>query len=112
MRFASLPSRLSVLALLSGLILLLGACSGTATVGTVSITDRFNDSNIPALKVGSVTASCNSGEQMVGGGYAVTTKAYTNALSTDYPVNLYPVVADYPSSTTSWTASLLNRVQG
>jgi hypothetical protein len=113
MRIASLSFRLLLLGILSGLALILGACSNSTTVGKVSITDRLNTVNVAALKLGSATASCNQGEQMVSGGYGVTTTAYSNTIdAVNYPLDQYPVVASYPSSPTSWTATLLNRVQG
>jgi hypothetical protein len=113
MHSASRVFRRGLLGVLVALLFLLGGCSNTATVGKVSITDRFNTLNVAALKLGSATATCNAGEQMVSGGYGVTTTAYSNTIdAVHYPIDQYPIVASYPSSPTSWTATLLNRVQG
>lgn len=70
-----------------GLALVLRACDTTTTVGNVSVTDRFAALQVPAGKVVSVTASCNQGEQMVGGGYGVATLAYSNTVSVIYPLD-------------------------
>lgn len=97
---------------LGGLTLFLGGCTTTTTVGKISITDRFNDLQVPANRVITVTASCNQGEQMVGGGYGITPLAYRTTVSFNYPLDQYPIIASYPSSATSWTAIFFNRTGG
>lgn len=97
-------------ALLSTLVALTG-CPQTS--GNVTITDRFNAAQVPALSQASVTATCNPGEFVVGGGFAVApTPAYQGTIGVIYPLDQYFVFASYPSSPTSWTVSVLNRASG
>lgn len=113
MRIASLSFHLLLFAVLFGLAFMPGACSTNATVGKLSMIDRFLAANVPGLQPGTVKASCNPGEQMVSGGYSVTPTAYSQPIDAiNYPLDLYPVVASYPSSPTSWTVTLLNRAPG
>lgn len=109
MQIISRSFRLLLFVTLSGLIFIFSACNSTS-VGGVSITDRSNPITIASKQIGSVTASCQQGEQMVSGGYGVAAEAYLQPInSVAYPLDLYPVIASYPSSPTSWTVTVRNR---
>ena len=98
---------LSVLVLLP---LTLGACTSTGGINSVpGIADRFNDATASPYKITTVSASCNPGEQMVGGGWAINTPAYNGSVDVQYPLDQYFVSASYPSSSNTWTAVFVNR---
>jgi hypothetical protein len=88
--------------------------TSTSTSGgtPITLTDRLSAISVPAGARQSTTASCQPDEVMLSGGYAVTTPAYQAALDQSTPLDRYFVFEDYPSSPTSWTASVLNRAAG
>jgi hypothetical protein len=84
----------------------------TSTSGgtkTITITDRPKVVTVASGTVGSATASCQTGEVMLSGGYAMTTPTYGNPLDPSDLLNHYFVFADFPDSASSWTASVLDR---
>lgn len=98
---------LSVLILLP---LALGACTSSGGLNSApGIADRFNAASASPYQVTTVKASCNAGEQMVGGGWAITTPAYNDSVDVQYPLDQYFVAASYPSDSHSWTAVFVNR---
>jgi hypothetical protein len=80
-----------------------------AAAEPLTITDRVAAVMVPPLEFGSVTATCEKGEEAVGGGYGVEASRYTEPLVNFAPANLFPVLESYPSSTTSWTVRIFNR---
>lgn len=101
-------------ALLSGIMLIsgLGACSNSAN----GVTDRLNVATIHPMQIVPVTASCNSGEQMLSGGWAVTTPAYRGPITVGRPgpndTEKYFVAASFPASASSWTVIFTNEATG
>jgi hypothetical protein len=111
-RNASLAAAMALLALsLSAETCQNGASVATPAGATITITDRFSAVNVPANEIrnNTATASCKAGEVMLSGGYAVTTPAYSASLDQSTPLNRYFIYADYPSSNSTWTVSVLNR---
>lgn len=100
---------------------LLGAC-GTGPNGggginsAPGITDRFSVVTIHPLRFATATASCQAGEQMLSGGWAVTTPAYQDKVTrggiTHTVIDEYFIAASYPSSANSWTVTFTNQAIG
>ncbi len=86
-------------------------CNST-TGGSTTITDRFNIATVSPGRIVSITARCNPGEQMLSGGWAVTTPAYSGSVSEGHPGanddQQYFVAGSYPSDSSSWTAIFTN----
>lgn len=93
------------------------SCQPTTSASTsggakITITSRSKLVTVPAGAIGGAQADCQAGEVMLSGGYSITTPAYGSSLDQSLPLNRYFVFDDYPSSPTSWTASVLNRAPG
>lgn len=90
-------------------------CSST-TGGSTTITDRFNIATVSPGQIVPITAKCNPGEQMLSGGWAVTTPAYSGPVSEGRPGpnddQQYYVAGSYPSDSSSWTAIFTNEATG
>ena len=106
-----LPSVRLILVALLMLVFSLSACSNSASVASVAITDRLNGATASPLGIQSVQASCNAGEQMVGGGYGIDSND-NGTIDVVYPLTKYVILGSYPSSATSWTVVFLNRTKG
>lgn len=80
------------------------------------ITDRFSAVTIHPLGLATATASCQTGEQMLSGGWAVTTPAYQDKVTrggiTHTVTDEYFIAASYPSSANSWTVTFTNQAIG
>jgi hypothetical protein len=90
---------------------LLIACSSTPGSGGINsapgITDRLNTATIHPLGLATVTASCQAGEQMLSGGWSVTTPAYRQGTASPggllhNVLDEYFIAASYPSSPNSY----------
>lgn len=101
--------------------LLLAACNPTPGGGGINaapgITDRFNDATIHPLGLATVTASCQPGEQMLSGGWAVNTPAYRQDTVTrggiaHNVIDEYFIAASYPSAPNSWSVTFTNQSAG
>src|SRR5262245_13611762 len=90
-------------------VMLLAATCHRSTLNTQAVTkfdvtvhSNFdNTKNHPANAPFSVSASCDSSEQLVGGGYLMVTN------NTGYP-NLVAVEGTYPSTSNTWTVQVRN----
>ena len=68
-----------------------------APTPSFNVVQRYNASNVPEGQTISVTANCNSGEYLLGGGYFITDSN-----------KIYEAGDSYPSSMSAWTAAVYN----
>jgi hypothetical protein len=84
----------------------------TDTRPAFTITDRITAGQVKAHQVSYLMASCNPGEERVGGGFFNAASVYSSSLPALPVPDRYPVVANRPSGSLSWTVGLLNRTDG
>jgi hypothetical protein len=86
-----------------------GASPGDGSgVGDLLVTDRSAAVEIDPSRMGEVQATCQPGEQAIGGGFGIVATRYREPV-TKLPSILYPVVDNYPSGVRSWTVRVFNR---
>jgi hypothetical protein len=84
----------------------------TDTRPAFTITDRTTARQVKAHEIGYLMASCNTGEERISGGFYNTAPAYSSTLPQLPVPDRYPVIADRPNGSLSWTVGLLNRTDG
>jgi len=68
-----------------------------APTPSFAVVQRYNAANVPQGQTIYVTATCHSGEQLLGGGYFITDSN-----------QIYEPGESYPSSSNAWTAAIYN----
>ncbi len=68
-----------------------------APTPSFAVVQRYNASNVPEGQTIYVTATCHSGEQLLGGGYFITDSN-----------QIYEPGESYPSGSNAWTAAIYN----
>jgi hypothetical protein len=75
-----------------------------------SVTDRFAIGRVLAGQLGTVTASCNPGEERIGGGFSIQALGYQDGtLPVQIPGNRYPISMNAPTAEAGWTVQITNR---
>jgi len=74
-----------------------------------TVTDRYAITSMTAGRTATVTATCNQGEERIGGGFSLGTLTYRDPIPRSEPRDRYPIEINAPSVGEGWTLRVRNR---